>query len=649
MLEIDLTKLVSDIVAEFAGPVIDRATSLTADQFRKFKAAFGVGFGDYLEDTLLRCSKIKTLLYRDQSVQISKLYVPAFFETQGVVVGEDALFENLSENKAIIVVGSAGSGKTIFVKNTVLRLMKAKSRKIPIFVELRHINHYSTSIMHYVLEHALRHSMPSFDESTLNYCFKSGLFTLVLDGFDEVNHDRRSKYLEEIAFMRRRYRDLEVIISTRPEDATLALDGFNIFHVKPLTKQHAILLISKLEYEEEIKRSFLTALDERIYDEQPEFASSPLLLTMLLLTYDQVGEVPKKMHIFFDQAFETLVLKHDRLKAHYQRKTYSELNMEEIRKIYSMFCASSYSRDEISFTEERLEELLSDALKFFDLKGDIDALKKDLISSYCMLKRDGLFITFVHRSFQEYFCAYFLSRTEEIDLIQVVDALADRGRSEQCLDMLFDISPERVLLKWAYPTLAELAAKLRQVEGPHDIAGFANGFYNGIRVGGDDLLYTGPRKGGFRRIELCVKLLADRLVEVPVAELTKRRGHLNEVRVKDFFGFTAPFNGQLIEPTPEDNLWLEGSWLAEQLDAVRYFVSSGNDYLEKLDESRRQNSNLFEQVIAKQNIVKSSGQFHADGLWGRKYVDPDTKEERTASVRKNFVRTVLNLAVEDGN
>jgi predicted NACHT family NTPase len=137
------------------------------------------------------------------------------------------------------------------------------------------------------------------DISAFEYALRSGLFVLILDGFDEVNYERREKYLQELNnVFSRKYPDLLILLSTRPEESALALDGYSVFHILPLTKSASVELIDQLEFDDEIKEKFKERLNRSIYETHKDFASNPLLLTMLLLTYDQVGDLPQKMHIF---------------------------------------------------------------------------------------------------------------------------------------------------------------------------------------------------------------------------------------------------------------------------------------------------------------------------------------------------------------
>jgi hypothetical protein len=98
-----------------------------------------------------------------------------------------------------------------------------------------------------------------------------------------------------------------------------------------------------------------------------------------------------------------------------------------------------------------------------------------------MLKRDGLYVTFVHRSFQEYFCAFFLSRSEDIDLFKAIDGLAGRGRAENCVRMLYDMVPERVMLRWMLPMLDSIHSEMKILDRIKNFVKFINKFYSEFR------------------------------------------------------------------------------------------------------------------------------------------------------------------------
>ncbi len=66
----------------------------------------------------------------------------------------------------------------------------------------------------------------------------------------------------------------------------------------PLSKEKSIKLIEKLPYyDEEVKSRFLKTLDKS-YTKSKRFCSNPLLLTLMLLTFEEFAEIPDRMHVF---------------------------------------------------------------------------------------------------------------------------------------------------------------------------------------------------------------------------------------------------------------------------------------------------------------------------------------------------------------
>ena len=75
-------------------------------------------------------------------------------------------------------------------------------------------------------------------------------------------------------------------MTSRPiYDSFVSFSKFSVFDIKPLTKKQALALIDKLEFWDEIaKKSFMEALDNKLYYSHLQFASNPLLLTIMLMT-----------------------------------------------------------------------------------------------------------------------------------------------------------------------------------------------------------------------------------------------------------------------------------------------------------------------------------------------------------------------------
>lgn len=617
-INVEISKIITELIKDSAGWLLQKAKTLTNQQIKDLSRLLGVGFKPFIESALTRAGGVKTLLYRDRRVPLDHIYVPTVFEQQGRDIEEDNFFEEFDDRNKALLVGTAGSGKSIFIKHAVHRLLERKETIVPIFAELRRMNPSSSSIMHYLLEEIIKPHFPNFEEDDLDKMLKSGSFAVILDGFDEINHDRRDEALQEISFICDRYKSLPLLISTRPDESISGIEELDVYKVQPLSKTSALSLISKLDYDKETKDVFSKALDEKLFKSHRDFSSNPLLLTMLFMTYDQFGEAPARMHTFYNQAFETLFLKHDTLKPHFIRRKYSNLKIEDFRRMYAYFCAVSYFSEEYSFSESRCDELIRSSLHYCEMSENPTNIMNDLIESVCMLQRDGLYITFVHRSFQEYFTAYFLSRVEDMDIYRVVNALAQRGENERCLFLLFDMATERLETRWLFPFAAEQLKQPWASSSTNNIAAFIKTFFKGITIQDDVGVIPGPPTPLYKAVRTAAHFMFPKQPDL-ASTILRERKYVDTLeanrRINRFFGSRiSQFEGKYFEPSSEDNQWLEGSVVETEMQDVVAFLSGVADYADSQKEVRKDKNPDFLSVEHPQVCsVPYSEEFTAKG------------------------------------
>lgn len=80
-----------------------------------------------------------------------------------------------------------------------------------------------------------------------------------------------------------------------------------------------------------------------------------------------------------------------------------------------------------------------------------------------MLQKDGLYYTFVHREFQEYFAAIFISRQSELDLRKLFSGYSDKGGSN-VYRMFYEITPHLVEKYLIIPTIARWLKKTQLLD-----------------------------------------------------------------------------------------------------------------------------------------------------------------------------------------
>jgi hypothetical protein len=177
----------------------------------------------------------------------------------------------------------------------------------------------------------------------------------------------------------------------------------------------------------------------------------------MLLRYDQFASSSDKIYIFYDLAFETLFFKHDISKGVYERKRYTSITVDEFKKLFSAISFSSYRKNKYSFTRSEIITFIDRALSYCKFQANAALVLKDLMESLCIMQEDGLFFTFVHRSFQEYFAALFVAEYRGSKVLEYVDDIMSRNYTENAGRLLKEMSPALVQRHWALPSLVNLA------------------------------------------------------------------------------------------------------------------------------------------------------------------------------------------------
>jgi hypothetical protein len=133
----------------------------------------------------------------------------------------------------------------------------------------------------------------------------------------------------------------------------------------------------------------------------------------MLLTYGFSADIPNKLSIFYNQAYEALFQRHDALKGAYKRIRETILDIKEFSEIFSIFCIQTYDERKFQFSKSEAISYIEKAKEISNLEFNSENYLTDLLQSVCLLMEDGLFLRFSHRSFQEYFAALFIVNSNQ--------------------------------------------------------------------------------------------------------------------------------------------------------------------------------------------------------------------------------------------
>ncbi len=184
------TALIAGSVKAASGPVSSLLKKYGPEVFASVTAKFEACFQGHVESTFDRCSKMKNILYRDNAVDFLEQYVNICLGVRNEAVPDADALGRVLNNEKLLITGTAGAGKTMFLRWSAIQLTTSmrKHHRIPLYLEMRYFLKESSSdgIEKYIYESTSSvkdaASYEQFSEG-----LKAGLFVIILDAIDEVN------------------------------------------------------------------------------------------------------------------------------------------------------------------------------------------------------------------------------------------------------------------------------------------------------------------------------------------------------------------------------------------------------------------------------------------------------------------------------
>ena len=442
------SKFMNAIFDEYLSPLISKIANKLKITYNEVKIDLEIPFQAYLTNSYEKYSKIKTIIY---GIEPKKLY--DFFEIPFLKKGSDIIKPTTTKiltdlSKFLIIEGSGGIGKSTLMKHLFLSELELKDY-IPIFIELKDFNEEGHLELEKLLLKKLNQFHNTFQEEYLDYALQSGCFLFLLDGYDELYSENQKEFFKKLNDFCDKYPENHYILSSRPysESEFIEFQRFTVLKAVPFTKEQAISLITKIEYpDEELKDKFIRDLESGLYNRHKSFASNPLLLNIMLSTYNDYAEIPQKLHLFYYQAFDTMLSKHDATKS-YRRKMLSDLSSDTFKECFAIFCFLTYQKAKTEFTFPEIEEIFKKFPPRIKNVLNIGDFIDDLGNALCVLYREGNRYKFTHRSFQEYFVAYFLNIQTDSKMRDYSFLLIESGKFSTSADSVFpmleDMSTQR--------------------------------------------------------------------------------------------------------------------------------------------------------------------------------------------------------------
>ena len=436
----------------------------------KTEEELGVVYQEYLQFTYKKYSTVKTLLYKNEGKFLYDFYEHVYLDDNNSDLIETSSTELIFEKTSnVILTGTGGIGKSMLVKHIFINQVQ-QATSIPIFIELKSLNESDFSeneLVDFIYQEVQNHHL-NLEKKYFKATLEAGRYTIIFDGLDEVNPSKRSWLDKEIKEFVTLYNSNRYVLSSRPSEEFIGWNQFAEYEIKKLNKEQALALIDKLNYDEKVKRRFYRELKDHLYDTHESFASIPLLLTIMLMTYEAGASIPNNLTDFYNQAFYTLYQRHDASKSGYKRELKAKLTPEEFRNILAYIGLKTFFEGKVDFDRTTLDDIITK----YCLKNNLELKTNDIVydatHSACMMLQEGVSLKFSHRSFQEYFAAVGVNQLDDKLQKQILIRWSEADRNNirshrTFMNALFTIQKERTFKNLCIPIIESMDKKYRRM------------------------------------------------------------------------------------------------------------------------------------------------------------------------------------------
>lgn len=352
--------------------------------------------------------KVKTIWQVDKAIDLESFYC----DSHVVVNKKRRKVVRLSDfevNDNLVITGIAGQGKSIFLRHLCAAELTA-GKYIPIFLELRRIQKGFT--LQDRIYMAFKNLGLTVDDNLFDVLADSGKILLLLDAFDEVPDDEKQRVLTEIEDLSATREQLRIIVTTRPNNNIDMSSQFSVVQLDNLRGNEYKTVIHKLTGNSKLTNILIDSI-ERHTARIKDLLCTPLMVTLLIISYKAYQQLPTQLSGFYDSLFQTLLQRHDGSKPGYTRERRCKLDDIQYRHVFETLCIVAKESQESSFKHEDMYRFSMKALEQNDFKENPDRYLNDIVKITCLILRDGEEYRFIHKSVQEYYSAVYIQRKPE--------------------------------------------------------------------------------------------------------------------------------------------------------------------------------------------------------------------------------------------
>jgi transcriptional regulator with XRE-family HTH domain len=327
----------------------------------------------------------------------------------------------------LMVLGKPGAGKTTFLKYLAIRCNSGdfQANKVPIFITLKDFaevektsnpnsinkNKEYPSLLDYIVSQLSKHNISSKHVENL---FRQGRGLILLDGLDEVRDEDSKRTIREIKEFSDQFNSNWFVMTCRIAAKEYTFERFTEVEVADFDKNQIHTFAKKwfqIKDPEKVKK-FIQKLEGN--EPIQELATSPLLLTLLCLVFEDKLDFPSNRSELYKEGLDILLKKWDAKRNIERDQIYEQLSLQRKEDLLSQIAKLTFERGDYFFKQTELEHYIADYIRNLPearldpeaLRLDSETVLKSIEAQHGLLteRARGIY-SFSHLTFHEYFTA----------------------------------------------------------------------------------------------------------------------------------------------------------------------------------------------------------------------------------------------------
>lgn len=257
--------------------------------------------------------------------------------TEKKIPGEEAV----TKHSKLLILGKPGAGKTTFLKHLAIQCIQGEFQGdlVPWFITLKDFAEADGKPK--LLDYLGSYLKPE-NQQHLEQILNNGKALILLDGLDEVLEGDSKRVIREIEQLTNKYPDNQYVLTCRIAAREYTFEKFTEVEIADFDWQQITTFAHNWFKDKPVKpETFLTRLEK----DQPikELVSNPLLLTLLCISFEELGDFPANRKELYEEGLNALLRKWDSTRGIQRDKVYKPLSIAKKEDLLSQIAWKTFA------------------------------------------------------------------------------------------------------------------------------------------------------------------------------------------------------------------------------------------------------------------------------------------------------------------